>query len=373
MPSSQSQRPQSERIPRAWHLLAMSFLIAGEAMAAAVAALPPPGADVEYVVRDAESLARISRRLLNDGERPGVLKALQKHNGLGNANRIRPRQVVRVPVNWLRTSPDSAEIIDAEGDVRSAGLPVSANTLLHPRAAVQTGADGRVQLKLTDGSTLWLSPDSTLAITRLHKTPISDAIDAAFELRGGQLRANVPARDPGLRFDVRALRMTASMGTGQFRIGIDDASRSVRVESLQGSVELSATTRVRAKAAHSPSTNTGEKALALAAGLGTRITENRPPRKPRPLLAAPAPWGNGLRLVNRRPNAIAFDPIAGASRYRITVITGSRTLSESVTDKPEITIDEIPNGAYSVNVRAIDADGIEGHDWRGRMLVRVPD
>ena len=326
----------------------------------APASMPAPGRDVEYVARPGDTMIGIARRLLADGKRWEVQRALQQHNKLRDADRIAPGLVVLIPENWILNEAARIEIVKLDGEVQSKGAALSAGGTVAAGEQLSTGKGGTVTIRLADGSTLALQPESSLSIERVTKTPLAPAPEAVFQLIKGRVETKVEKRAAsGARFEVRTPVAVGAVRGTVFRVAMDEAKGSSTAEVLEGTVQV---------------TDTGERgSVSVEEGFGTRTIAGNAPAAPRALLAAPRLWG-GVRLVWRAPENIRFVRLQGAVSYRMRIARSadaSDVVAETMLSREELSINGLADGTYYVRVRGIDELGLEGRDATAQMLVRI--
>ena len=125
-------------------------LIAGLASATAVQAATP---DLLYTVRSGDSAWSLTQRHLNDPARWLDLRRLNRLQG----DRLRPGQVLRIPVPWLRLHSRQVRLLALSGQVRTgpAGSPgqwaaAREGMALGPEQVLSTGADGSATLQVDE-------------------------------------------------------------------------------------------------------------------------------------------------------------------------------------------------------------------------------
>lgn len=328
------------------------------------AAQPVEPADpfFEYRVQAGESLYTISREQFVPGR---SWRDVQKLNGIREPRRLRPGSVVRIPLAWLRTTPAQAEILFHQGSVRieRAGAPISVERGVKVVAGdvITTEQGAYLTLRFDDGATVAVQAGSRAEVTVLRTRAFARAVETQVGVERGAVDTRVPRRGANDRFEIRTpLAATAVRGT-EFRAGFDEQARSARTEVLEGVVAVGAQRE-------------GPLGTRVEAGFGAAVDAGGSARVVR-LLPAPdlsaIPEGHERTIVR-----IAFPPVQGAARYRVVVREepGGRVAHESVVDRPDVRIADLPDGRYRLRARAIDADRLEGLDAeRGFVLKARPE
>ncbi len=327
---------------------------------AARGVLPPPGADVDYTVKDRDTMIGISRRYLNSGEKLEVQRALWEHNRLRDKDSISPGQVIRIPENWMRNEAGPIELAHVEGEAQFRGQALKPGAAITAGDTVRTGKDGYVTIRLADGSTLSLQPGSEMQVESVKKSPLANAPEAKFLLKSGRVEAAVQKRQPGgARFEVRTPIAVAAVRGTKFRVTADAEKHTATSEVLEGVVQVN------------DSGNLGS--VAVKDGFGTRVKEGQPPAEPRALLAAPRMW-TGIRLSLRAPVKLNFTKLEGATSYRVLVARRADFAEVIVSDillTNEITLPALENGPYFLKLRGIDDLGLEGRDATADLVLSV--
>lgn len=322
--------------------------------------LPAPAADIEYLVRERDTMIGISRRYLNSGEKPEVQRALWEHNRLKDKDSIRPGQVIRIPENWMRNEAGRIELVQVEGDVQSKGQALKPGAAIAAGDELRTGKDGYVTIRLADGSTLALQPGSDLQVETVRKSPLAAAPDAKFLLKSGRVEAAVQKRSAsGARFEVRTPIAVAAVRGTKFRVSADADKHTATSEVLEGAVQVS------------DSGNLGS--VSLKDGFGTRVKEGEPPAVPRALLPAPRLW-TGIRLSLRAPVKLNFTKLEGAASYRLLVARRADfadVIFSDVLKTNEIALPALENGPYFLRIRGVDDIGLEGRDTTADLVLSV--
>jgi hypothetical protein len=326
----------------------------------------PPGPssrlepDDEYRVAPGDTLNGIAARLLHEGETRRAQRALARHNGLSDADRIQPGQLLRIPRAWLKWRPSALEVSSVQGEVRSGAAPLAAGARLAAGDELRSGVSGYVTLRLVDGSTLLLMPETEARIERVQASPATGATDTALRLERGRAEAKVQRPDKGgTRFEIRTPVATTAVRGTDFRVAVGEARDRSTSEVLAGEVGVAELT--------------GRGSAVVPQGYGTRVLAGEAPLAPRALPRGPFLW-TGVRLVPRTPASLEFSPERGARAYRVLVYEAEARgaiLSEQVVDAAVVRLGALADGDYFARVRAIDDVGLEGRESVARLRVRA--
>ncbi len=108
------------------------------------------------------------------------------------------------------------------------------------------------------------------------------------------------------------------------------------------------------------------KPVSVGSNMGTRVEVGKAPEKPRPLPAMPQ-WSTTESAVLGTPTATLrgrWAPLAKVAKYRVEIIDSNASNQAMVLEVPgsasAFEAQNVPAGAYTIRVAAIDADGLEG-------------
>lgn len=312
--------------------------------AATVLALPARAAEPDFSYRTVkgDTLIGIAARLLQD---PRDWALLQKRNRIANPRAIPVGTEILIPPERMRSKPRPIVVDAVRGEASAGNEAVRAGAVLAEGAALRTGPEGFVTLRLADGSLLTVPSASQVKVER-SRTYGDSVGQTLFDLVTGRIDATVQPQGRD-RFEVRSRRTLTGVRGTRFRVAaLDDGA--VAAEVVEGRVGVAA----------------GEAAdgVEVPAGFGTRTDATGTPRAPVPLLAAPdaAPVP---ALVERTLVRLPFGAVEGARAYRAQVGLDAQLrtpVSEGRFTAPEAKFADLPDGDYFVRLRGIDALGLEG-------------
>lgn len=307
-----------------------------------------------YSIRPGDTLWDIGHELL---ARPHDWRLVQRLNQLPDADRLVPGMRLRIPFDLMRMRPVPARAIEVSGNtvvVRADGkrTALGPEMPLYSGDAVETGANGSASVAFADGSTMLLGANARMLFDRLASFGSTGMVDTRLRLDRGRARPNVVPRRGRFELWSPALQVT-TRGT-EFRVEFVEAGTTGRVEVTESEVDATQGTTVL-----------------VPEGSGTVARAGGPPEPPRPLLPAPvvdSPQGPLRRL----PARVTAQPVAGASGYHWEVGPDAafrRVLAESTMPGAVVDLTDLPDGIYTLRVRAIDGNGLEGYDGIGRVQI----
>lgn len=321
-----------------------------------------------YRVREGDNLYDIARTYLRQGY---GWRSLQRLNRVADPLRLPPDRQLVVPIDWLRTEASVASVVYLRGDVTRTtdggpAQPLRMGDTVQAGDTVQCATEAEATLRLDDGSRVLLSGGSRMRVAQLLKLGPSDAVSADFELEQGEADSRVtPKPTTSPRFRVRTPALTLGVRGTDFRARVEPAGGATRAEVATGRVGAGITPAASAPDASSHAAAPREPAATtVAAGQGLRRDAGDPgPLRTVPLL--PAPDLSRLPAkVERLPIDLRWNGDAPGG-YRAQLYDDAALEHRVVDDRPSgprLRWSDVPDGAYRLRVRAIDAAGLEGRD-----------
>ncbi len=315
-------------------------------------------ADFLYTVQTGDHPWNLAERYLKS---PSLAQALRQRNQIADDRRIPPGTQLRIPREWLKLESTQVTLLAVVGDTtlaqgRNPARAAVAGEQLQAPSQLRTGPDGSATLQFADGSRVLVRRDSQLQLQTSQKSLLGSASIVALSLLQGSVENQVtPVSHNGGRFEIHTPAAIAAVRGTQYRVVTDGAS--MRTEVVTGAVQVAnASGQVTAQAAQ-----------------GTLAQSGGRPAAPTPLL--PIPYLDSLPdTIERLPIAWPIPPLAGASRYRTQLAANtefSAMLSDEVSDTARMRVRDIEDGRYTLRVRGIDAQGLEGLSAERTLVIHT--
>ncbi len=312
---------------------------------AELALAPSPAdsdADWTYTIKPDDTPKAIARRLLAERH---TTTQLMSYNGLARDAALAPGETLQVPIQWLDRRPRPAEAVSVRGDAWRTRHPESSRALLNKGDrlnvgdGVRTGRDGYVRIKLADGSTLSVEPETRLMFNRLTQYGRGAMADTRMNLEQGRIETRVePTETRGSRFEIHTPSAVAAVrGT---RFGLEARSDGTLLEVREGEVLF----------------GTPQNTQPVRGGYSAfQAPGAEPVIQPLP----PAPRiTSGPDVADQLPVTIDWQAPKGIKRFRVDLLrsdNGDWIKSGTVSDTG-IEMTGLANGSYQFHVASLTND-----------------
>ena len=313
-----------------------------------------------YVVAPRDTLIGLVTRLMKP---TADWQKLQQLNQFANPHRLAPGGIVRIPVDWLRSDATIATVELAQGAVsvrrgsNRLGSIVTGTEVL-PGDKIETGVQSTLTLRFVDTSRVVIAPQSKVLIENLLVYGKSGITETRLRIEEGGIDSAVkPMVNSASRYVVTTPVFNLGVRGTDFRARFDPATNFAFNEVLTGAV----------------ATQGKQSEVRIGAGFGTLALVNTEPKPPIRLLDAPLLQGIA-KAASQLPVALNWEPEAGATAYRAQLFTDrsfQRQLVEGVFTQPQARWLNLPDGAYVVRVRSIDAEGLEGASTASDFVLKA--
>lgn len=307
-----------------------------------------PAEDWIYRLHRGDTLTLVAERFL----KPRFTAAqLQVYNGILKDREIPVGTEIRVPIDWLSQALAGVEVRYVFGQAqlyrrgRDSPESLARGSVLKAGDRIVTEARSAVSLNFADGTHLLIGPSSEVVFDALSLFQGQGMLDTRIRLQRGRLENRVePLQRPDDRYEILTPSAVTLVRGTDFRVSVEAGSELTRSEVTEGGVAVSAA---------------GET-VKVAAGEGTLIEQGKPPAPPRRLLSPPDL--SALPSRQSQPmDVMRWPALAQAVSYRVQLLNdeASVVFAERV-GQPQISLPEQPAGRYTLQVRGIDALGLEG-------------
>lgn len=331
----------------------LSWLLAVALLALASAAqsqvLSESKDEVIYTIRAGDTLIGLGQRFFIS---PQAYKAVERANGLTDANRLRVGSTIVIPTSVLKFTPLIARVIAFKGSASlirgGRSTPVALQAQVSEGTLIETAADGYLTLQLANGSKVAIPSNARVRISRMRTYLLTKGTDTDFTVERGRTETTVvPLRNNRSRFRIRTpMAISAVRGT-VFRIGYDGPDAASLTEVVEGNVVVN----LAGSAAQTT----------LPRGFGAAATPSG--RLDREALLPPPAFIDGS--AEQRGAAVSFalrpDPAATGFHVEIAkdpafveIIMGGRSAGSLVS------LGALPDGSYYARAMAIAPSGLEG-------------
>ncbi|WP_251358787.1 FecR domain-containing protein [Kangiella sp. TOML190] len=313
------------------------------------AALPIFAKDWLYTVRKGDSASAIANKYLTN---PYRIDDILRYNQLVPGEDLTAGSVIKFPLNSLKFGPARVSVLSVQGEVNlvrgdlSQALETSSSIKLGDK--VITGEDASTTLRFADKSELLLGSSSELIFDVLTRWGRTGMVDSRMRLMKGSVEGRVETlQGPGAHFEVHTPSAVATVRGTEFRVRVDGNNTKVSYNEVsEGKVKVE---------------NKVSEEL-IPQGFGLVSEQGKQADKPIELLSAPTlndPQANFPSL----PVRISWQADSAAVGYRYELFKGSDINQQIATDKvtdTAINMNQLAAGDYTVRLRKIDSNGLEG-------------
>lgn len=349
-----------------WTLAAAAALVS-LGSAAQTASLTGPTNTTRHRINTGDTLEQLARHYLGDAT---LWPQLQQYNRLGSPYRLQPGSVLEIPHQLLRMSTASVAYIQGHASwlpppSHSGSAGESALTpgqQLPEGSRVRVAPDAFVSVRLADGSMLKVQADSEVLLQQLRRKGRTGSLRSVVDLQSGAVEASVPPnKAQPAALDVRTGTASSSVRGTQFGVyRAADGSTATAVQ--QGAVQVASTQNpeTSARVPKGQGAAVGADGQLHQAALLPALSAEQLPQ-----LAEDAQW---LDLPLPAPDATA------AAGYVVQVsqdAAGQQVLRNGRFASGKARFAAVPDGAYFVQVRAVDGHGIPGLPAEGPLKVKA--
>jgi len=334
--------------------LALRALLTFALLTAASVQAQPAGSQGNYFIYHAQpgdTLIKLAETYTYGSQ---AWRQLQTLNQVDDPYQMPVGMTLRIPLSLIPRAASRARLIHVSGSVHISNASARTDALLTQGHTLSTSDDSYATIALEDGSLITLPPNTDVRLDQINTFRGTDLTDIVVDMPRGSLEAIAAPAGGGVgRFEVRTpVAVTGVRGT-RFRIHHTDEGQTNTV--TNGSVQL----QPRSGAFNTPTL--------LRAGYGVVVRNNGTFAGSWPLLPAPA---ISAPVLDAGKWLAHITPVEGAVAYEVIVSrdpAGYLRVSSVQTQDTEVRIAPGLN-RYYLSVRAIDEQGLRGHDTRLSIL-----
>jgi FecR protein len=323
----------------------------------------PTSNPLSYVYRAqaGDTAESVAFEFLDDARNKANLARFYLHNKIApNAvhSALAEGVPLNIPVAWMFLKPVRAAVLSSTGNIQMShtntqGKPIQISSIdkaIEEGTTIKTAANSFVKIKFPDHSVLSVGPNSELQIETLKRYASSDIFKIQVHLSQGRVESTVkPLTSAASDYTVKSKRLTTGVRGTIFSVG-DDPKGNAVAEVLEGGVQL---------------TDATLRQLAIPVGFGSVVQQTEASGL---VALLPAPnWlcdvAVGTPLVQPLPvlaplktHRMRLDVYAG----QITDVQGRNPVAQYVQPTASLPAD-LALGAYTVEVKAIDTNGLQGY------------
>jgi FecR protein len=342
----------------------LCLLASGAAHSQAVAASRPSLGNPSFIHRAlaGETPEAIAFAYLADAAKKNIREKFYEHNqiALKDANKpVAPQKPFSIPVEWMFLRPVVATILNATGssqfshaNTKNTYINLGSNAKwIEEGTSIKTGENSFVNIRFPDNSVLMVKPNSEVVLETLKRYAGSDVFKIKLFVNKGRAESEVkPLSSQASDYSVRSRRLTTGVRGTQFSV-TDDPDGNASTEVLEGGVQL---------------TDQSDRAMIVPTGFGSFVAQTRASDLI-PLIPAPA-WKcdpSGLTMSQSLPLAFSQAPAS----YRMDIVALESGNQQQLLVKTTQLPATIALGKYRINVRGIDANGLQGYGSDGIVKV----
>ncbi|MCU7938145.1 MAG: FecR domain-containing protein [gamma proteobacterium symbiont of Bathyaustriella thionipta] len=280
-------------------------------------------------------------------------KEIVKLNNIKNEYVMHPGSQIAIPVKWVKQRASKINVINIHGNVQVQLFDSKRILSLKPGMRISKGdiittdKNSNALLIFEDETKLTLHEESVLLITtaRIMGGNKISSSDIQAQIKKGRVNIHAnPDKLPDNRFEILTTAGNSAVRGTQFRVSTDN--KITKTEVLSGYIDVS-----------NPQGTTK-----LPAGFGTIAAVGKKPLPPINLLSAPKL--NQLdKHIRYLPARFTFAEKQQVSAYRVQIVNQQDPDSivfDQIIKRTLTIIQDLPDGLYTLKVRAIDEQGLEG-------------
>jgi len=308
-----------------------------------------------YTLRPSDNFQKVSKDLLNSKH---TWTDLVRHNRIDNVASLEPGSIIRVPIQWLKQQPKPAKILSISGSAQIKRTKDTYFKILKANMSVYVGDEvatknATLLIKLADGSLIRLEKNSNLFFNKLSHYGKTGMVDTHLRLKKGSLSTEVTPLVKGSSYEITTPSAVAAVRGTKFRL--ETTPQETKVEVTEGSVKFS-------HKYGNAIVNSGEGARIRQGS--TTIERSTLPAAPEALFAK--------NVIKDLPTTLQWKGKATSKSYHYELSDSrNKLIQTTMTNKPEVTLDNVKNGDYQVAMRAVNEKGFAGFNQDSMLSINV--
>ncbi|MCP4595224.1 FecR domain-containing protein [Neptuniibacter sp.] len=314
-----------------------------------------------YSVVKGDTLSEFSEKYLY---RISYWKQLQSINNIQDPKRIPENTKLRVPISWIRTQPAAAKLVETSGNVQFKQHQQDIFSAAESAQKIQlgdelkTGPQSSALIRFADGSDVLVLQNSLVSFNHMTAYGDTGMVDSRIRLLQGDVQTQVEKQQGGgSRFEIHTPAAVSAVRGTEFRISFSEQSKSSSIEVLEGGVAVRG----------------GKTTRLIKSGYGTRVEKDKTPLKPKKLLEPPAL--KSLPVPIEQIGAqLNWSKDKQARSYRALISTTenfSSVLWDQTSERNNLTLPDLKDGDYFLQLRSIDQHGIQGKPWISELTLNA--
>lgn len=249
--------------------------------------------------------------------------------------------------------------------VAAAAAAVTTGTVLTEGARIEVPSDGYLRLRLADGSIVRVLAGSDVELRRLRRKKGTDHYESIIDVRRGKVESEVAPQKPGRVFEIHAPGAVASVRGTRFDVSVDPEGR-VGTSVSEGKVSMQPKSTSRRKAAPGTLVPAGQ---GVVLGTDGRLGQRR--------ALPPAPDLSSLPTQLNDASLLLLDLATvsdAGGGYEVRVGRDdalTQVVRNGIFKNGRVEFIALDDGAYTLGVRALDAEGLAGPETRRPLAVHA--
>lgn len=335
--------------------------VAATAMALPLLALAAPDGYIEHLVKQGDTLERLSTEFYGDVK---LWTELQKYNQVVNPKHLQPGSMLRIPVKYLPLQ--SAEVSFVQGQASVATKPgaepaeLKAGQKLTEGAEIKVAPDSFVTVKLADGSLIRIQAQSNVQLQQLRRKGRAGSLQSVLEMQQGGVNATVGTEpDPSRKFEIRTPRASTSVRGTTFDVSLTDGGNALS-SVTHGTVSVQGSDR--------------KNVAAISEGQGISVNGDGQLGQAQQLLPSPDLSSIPDTMEDSNFLSLQFEPVQQASAYQVQIARDesmSEVLRSGTFSSAQVRMKLVDDGSYYLLARAVDSQQLPGMPAKRKLKVKT--